>query len=212
MRIVFAVLCALCVSAVNPDSFLTCPPQGRGGDPMLNLQKNRVTAPKTYADRSVAQIAAYIPRNALKMHPLSGKRKQRRRWTSAAKQEVAPVEKQGARVSGYLIDFTAGPAETCNCGSTVWVDYHLYLAPAPTDDRRKALVAEITPRVYRSHPAWIPRLRELAQSKAQVRVSGWLMWDEEHPASVGKARVTQWEVHPVVVIEEVKDGEWMRLD
>ncbi len=45
--------------------------------------------------------------------------------------------------------------------------------------------------------------RRLIRAKERVRVIGWLTWDQEHAAHLGKYRRTLWEVHP---IHQIKCG------
>ena len=48
-------------------------------------------------------------------------------------------------------------------------------------------------------------------TNTQVRISGWLMLDQEHPEQIGKTRGTLWEIHPITRIE-VKDANgWREL-
>ena len=71
---------------------------------------------------------------------------------------------------------------------------------------------EITPRWESVRAGWrIEALERLAQRHARVRVTGWLMWDEEHPEAVGQSRATQWEVHPVTNFEVYDGGAWQPL-
>jgi len=54
-----------------------------------------------------------------------------------------------------------------------------------------------------------------------VRISGWLMFDPDHPSMIldptnpnisGKFRVTLWEVHPITKIEVWQNGAWVDLE
>jgi len=45
-----------------------------------------------------------------------------------------------------------------------------------------------------------------------VRVSGWLLLDQEHPDQVGRTRGTIWEVHPIMRFEVQRGGRWVALD
>ncbi len=85
--------------------------------------------------------------------------------------------------------------------------------PNPNDDRSKAIVVEITPRVRANHPNWrTDLLGQIVKKDQRVRISGWLMLDPEHPDQIGKTRATIWEIHPVMQIEVQQQGQWMSLD
>ena len=56
------------------------------------------------------------------------------------------------------------------------------------------------------------QLVQLAKKGARVRVTGWMLWDEEHGSEVGKSRGTLWEIHPVHKIEVFNDGEWIDIE
>src|SRR5439155_23050411 len=70
-----------------------------------------------------------------------------------------------------------------------------------------------TPRVRKDHPAWtLEALGGLLAEETPVRVSGWLLLDPKHADHVGQIRGTRWEVHPVLRIEVMREGEWTDLD
>ena len=47
----------------------------------------------------------------------------------------------------------------------------------------------------------------------RVRISGWLMLDQMHPESVGRNRVTLWEVHPIMRVEwRSSRDQWISVD
>jgi len=79
-----------------------------------------------------------------------------------------------------------------------------------SDDRARSIVVELNPRLRAKHPGWTPQtLEALARQKAQVRITGWVMLDPEHPDQVGETRGTIWEVHPVTKIEtDQGGGQW----
>ena len=51
----------------------------------------------------------------------------------------------------------------------------------------------------------------LARAGTKVRVSGWVMYDPEHPNMLRKTRGTLWEIHPVTKIEYMDGGAWKNL-
>jgi hypothetical protein len=118
-------------------------------------------------------------------------------------------------VEAYLIRVAKEGPESPNCHATADsdVDYHQWIVANPTDDRPKAVVVEVTPRLRAKHPGWtLANFQKLAQSKARVRVTGWVMLDPEHPDQVGKTRGTIWEIHPVTRVEAFQNGQWVDLD
>jgi hypothetical protein len=63
-------------------------------------------------------------------------------------------------------------------------------------------VVEVSPRLVPVHPLWrLEKLNELVQNQLPVRISGWRMWDQEHPEQIGQTRGTLWEIHPIHRIE-----------
>ena len=102
--------------------------------------------------------------------------------------------------------------ESFNSHSRRHLDYHLWLAANPNEDRSRSIIVEFSPRLLPSHPNW--RLRffsRLARDRARVRVSGWLLWDQEHPEQIGKTRGTLWEIHPFHRFEVFSGGRWRDL-
>jgi hypothetical protein len=189
-----------------------CPPAGLSGDAHLNQLKNRDVPPPSGApvDSSVSTfIEKVIPEiQAMKEHT-------RDQWPAATRALAAAVEDQPVRVEGYLLAMQVEGEEACNCGSTVNVDHHLWLCGEPGDktDRAEAMVVEISPRLLPIHPHWTDdRLRQLVHDQTKVRISGWILYDQEHTEQVGKTRGTLWEIHPIHVIEEFRDNAWHSLD
>jgi hypothetical protein len=73
-------------------------------------------------------------------------------------------------------------------------------------------VVEVTPRWQEVNPNWnLPTFRALAKIGAKVRITGWLLWDQDHGSEVGRSRATLWEIHPITKIEFVKNGRWTEL-
>jgi len=71
--------------------------------------------------------------------------------------------------------------------------------------RRKRLFVEITPRVRAgaSNASAFDKaqIQTWARDGQRVRISGWLLFDPDHPSDVGSSRGTIWEVHPVMKME-----------
>ena len=91
----------------------------------------------------------------------------------------------------------------------------MWLATRASADAKstQSMVVEISPREIADHPGWAhSKLVELSKHGTKVRISGWIMWDEEHGSEVGKSRGTLWEIHPIHRIEVFEGGEWKDLD
>lgn len=190
--------------------FHGCPPEGDGGDPDLNRLKNRDLSPPANGvrDVTVSQLIEELPVNAADMG-----RKKRSAWTAEARSEVGDLERHGIRVQGVLIMAKVEGPEACNCHSATYVDHHLWLADDADTDRTEAMVVEISPRLLGDHPAWKDaNLQQLVKDKTPVRITGWPMWDQEHPEQLGKTRGTLWEIHPIHQIEVMTGGQWHSLD
>jgi hypothetical protein len=194
-------------TAFTTGEFRGCPQEGDGGDPDLNRLKNRDRPPPAYADLTIAQIVGNRAEEAL-----AAGRSHRSRWPTPARDEISRWENTGVRVVGYLQKVTQQGLESCNCHAGDQRDFHLWIAEGPNDDRSNSLVVEVSPRVQSAHDNWRLRiLQRLARDRAQVRISGWLMWDQEHPEQIGQTRGTLWEIHPIHKIEVQGVGGWREL-
>jgi hypothetical protein len=191
--------------------FGTCPARGKGGDPDLNVLKNRV---------DTVAADAWLPVTigaVLALPEPTGTTRYLRNWPPAATETVGKYLGSPVRVEGFAIGAKRSGGESTNCnggdyGEDDEVDYHLTLALAG-DTFDRALVAEVTPRVRTVHPAWtFDGLGGLVAEETPVRMSGWLLLDTRHSDHVGQVRGTRWEIHPVLRIEVLRDGEWTDLD
>lgn len=198
-----------------------CPIQGDSqGDPDLNTQKNRFVAP------TAAEITPNItaPADMIGLaQPRELQSARRADWPNdSARSQVTTLEGQAATIEGYLvraIEENTGTGESCNCHNPqVLFDYHLYLADQPGVSIDRAIVVEMTPRWRSVNPTWGTSSNGYSGFSVieglvgqRVRVTGWLLFDEEHLDQVGKYRATVWEIHPVTLFEYQKDGNWMSL-
>src|SRR5439155_8976739 len=134
-------------------------------------------------------------------------------------------ELEGAPLTlvGYLAGVRLEGPESTNCGEQAANrrDFHVWLVGARAQrmpnsqlyDRRRSVVIEVSPRLREQHTQWTTTaLRRLVGTNTQVRISGWLMLDQEHPEQIGKTRGTLWEIHPITKIEAFTDGQWIDLD
>jgi len=190
-----------------PEQLAGVGPDGTDGDPILNRLKNRATAPATVKDYNVDQIIA-IPNDILEQEG----RRQRSNWYPAARLHAQQYESLGARVTGYIVKAKQSGLESANGYVDSLRDYHIWISETPEGSRARSLIVEMTPRWKAIHPEWRLRyLQSLVENRAKVRVTGWLLWDEEHASEVDKSRGTQWEIHPVTLFEVWSNGRWEDL-
>jgi hypothetical protein len=163
--------------------------------------------------------------------------KRRGELTAAQKGELDSYENQIVSLTGWLVLAYAGPPETTNCASAVFHDWHLEIFENPSDHTPwegdpTPIICEITPRTERGLYRESVRIQSLAgffrlkdvsyhatgQKAQKVRVTGYLLWDDDHngSADVGSTvqwfskngfhhpwRSTAWEIHPVIKLEVI---------
>ena len=184
--------------------FGTCDQSGKGGDPELNRLKNRDLPPNSYKSYTINDIINNIPQDLPTM--------MRAKWDPAESDDACMYEQQGIVVEGVLLGVKQEGPEACNCRITDQRDYHLWLGPQKGASRADGIVVEISPRLIPQHPSWNQTtLGKFVKQGSKVRISGWLMWDEEHGDQVGKTRGTHWEIHPIHKIEVFTGGKWTEL-
>jgi hypothetical protein len=218
IRILFALLAAITIDSCSKDTepventptpkdFHGIPAYGIGGDSLLNLQKNRWQAPSGYTDMTVSEIMN------LQHDLLFGMgAKERRNWTMAATDQAKKGEMLSVRVTAYLIADKEEGNETCNGNNAKYHDYHLWIADSLNHGKDKALIAEAIPFWQEKFPSWLlPIFDTLIAYKSQVRISGRIMWDEDHPDDVAKTRGSLWEIHPMTKFEYNDGSKWTEL-
>jgi hypothetical protein len=164
--------------------------------------------------------------------------KRRGELTSDQKDELDSYENQIVSLTGWLVLAYAGPPETTNCASPIFHDWHLEIFENPSDHAPQVgdptpIICEITPRTERTIYHDNVRIQSLAEffrlqdvsyhatghKACKVRVTGYLLWDDDHngSADVGSTiqwfssngfhhpwRSTAWEIHPVMKIEVIE--------
>jgi hypothetical protein len=186
-------------------TFHDCQPQGDGGDATLNQIKNRVDEGR-YAQVTFDTIAN-LP------WPKDAEGKPRDQWQQSTRDQVAWAEGFPVTVEGNLVRVQENPPEAQNCHSNDFKTWQLYFVSTPGGDPARALVAGIGPRIRANHAGWtLDKLNALVGSGARIRVSGWLMLNQEHPEEIGKTRVALWEVHPTMQIAILQNDQWINLD
>jgi hypothetical protein len=190
-----------------PTNFHGIPPQGIGGDSLLNIKKNRWYAPQNYTDMSIADIMN-LPHDSLS----SMEARDRKNWTPGAALQAASGEAIGVRTTGYFIYARKEGKESCNGDDTNYVDFHLWIADSFVKVEDGSLIAEAIPYWKEQFPKWmIDTFQTMAFRNVQVRISGWIMWDEDHPEQLGKSRASLWEIHPITKFEYYSNGSWQTL-
>jgi hypothetical protein len=196
----------------DPQQFSTgdfhgCPATGTGSDPYLNSLKNRDKPPTTARLYTVTQLLNGLPKT------LPKQKVHRDAWSAAQRDLAAKWESRAVVAQGYLLHVVQEGKEACNCGSTQYVDHHLWLAATPGSSRTKAMVVEVSPRSWTTHPTWSNNntFQNVIAAKSKVRVAGWLTWDQEHKEQLGKTRQTLWEVHPIHQIQVQRGNQWVNL-
>lgn len=186
--------------------FNGCPPEGSGGDSEQNLLKNR-SDEGNYVPVNFAALAALT-------WPVTVQQLQRKYWSAADKAAIAKYEGIPVVVEGYLAGAKESGAEATNCDKTSsnMVDWHVWFVKNSGDGRDVSIVVEPTPRSRANHQWTLEKLNPIISNQTRVRISGWVFFDPEHPDQIGKTRGTLWEIHPVMQIDVLQNGQWVPLD
>jgi len=156
---------------------------------MLQAQKDRSDLPNNVKDVTVSEIVSWSGARAMPHAGLP-----REHWSSGDRDYVYGEERHGLRVIGYLLEAKSQPDG----------DYHLYIAAAPDSSKKSGFIAEMTPQFLQQRKWPIDSVRKYQHQ--QVRVTGWLLWDDQHDA--GGDRGTSWEIHPVTQFEVLDSSTW----
>jgi hypothetical protein len=184
-----------------------CPPEGKGGDPQLNLLKNRIDH-GDYASVSFESLTTLTwPKNV--------ERQMMQQWPDSSRNFIAQFEGLPVAVEGYIVGLREGTPDSANCNWTnsSYLDWHLSFTQNARDDRSQSVLAEVTPRVRLDHRWTTDSIHSLIMgAHLPVRLSGWLYFDPEHPGDLGITRSTLWEINPVLQIEVFDNSRWVPLD
>src|SRR5579872_5438760 len=137
------------ISGSTSKDFHGIPPEGIGGDPDLNKQKNRWVAPTHVEEMTISQIIA-LPHDALDMM----EKEKRNRWSHDAIDQAAKSEAKGVQVIGYLSKVREEGPEACNGKSDTYHDFHLWITESPYDNKNTGIVVEAIPFWKEQFPAW----------------------------------------------------------
>jgi len=190
--------------AYSSGAFEGIPPEGVGGDPDLNVLKNRDLPPRQYTPRALQEIIA---------QPAPTTSGPRRTWPEDARSRIAELESQGVVVEGYLRSVKPlGPtAANARRQPKENRDWRLALVAAPDADHASSVVAVVSPRIRANHPEWtLAKLQELSASRQRVRIGGWLLFGSPTLMKVRQA-ATSWRIHPVLKIEVGSRRGWTDL-
>jgi hypothetical protein len=171
-----------------------CPAAGcGGGDPSLNVKKNRLDAPTGDPQEFTFEDFIHLETE----RPGPGE------YTPGDRKEIEDLgEDTYVALAGFLIGAHPGSPETCNCklSGESNNDFHINLVERKTDRLTDSIVVEMTPKIRPANPAWtLVKLQGLLKpsNPPYVRISGYLLLDTEHISRSGGPRITIWEIHPV---------------
>ncbi len=125
--------------------------------------------------------------------------KRRKDLSPADRQQLGPLEKEIAEVTGYLGVAYVGPPESCNCGSVDFHDWHLEIFEKPIDHAPQPgdttpIICEITPRTQNAIFGDNIRIQELTaffrradlsyestgHPARKIKLIGYRLWDDDH--------------------------------
>ena len=192
-----------------PDAvgFEGCPPEGKGGDPELNTLKNRVDK-ADFAPVSFESLKALTWPKTVEGQPMVN-------WSPSNRAFISQYLGIPVVVEGYIVNLREGGSDAANCGMDDPTDpyWSIYFAQNPRDKRAQSIVAVSTPQARYGHTWSMDLIQDfLIAGRWQVRISGWLYFNPDHPQDVGRTRATLWEISPVMQIEVFQDGHWNQLD
>ena len=115
----------------------------------------------------------------------------RDKWTNEQLAKVRGHESQAVVVEGFLVGFNKEGQERCNCSDPDLNDFHLWLAARGDLSKDDAIVMEATPRWRGANPSWSQKtVSSLKTKRARVRITGWLLYDQEDLNEIGNSRAT----------------------
>jgi hypothetical protein len=176
------------------------------------MQKNRSTA----ADPQNA--GATVTVQQLKALPTVPEPdgKMRADWPANLRDAITGHEGHAAVFNGYIVKAIAEGPESSNCGLPNPRDHdvHVYMTDSAGDRSvADAAIVEVTPRWRAVHPSWNADNLKAFADGTPVRLTGWLLYDQEHWPMIRSAeRATLWEIHPVTRIQIYVKGGWVDLD
>lgn len=201
----------LCLASCGKS--IQCPSAGFGGDLEVNRLKNRTVPPDTLTEMTSAQFLVNFT-------PDFHTPKEHDEFNREQRDSIEPRERMGLALTGYLVDAFSAFPELSNCLDPEDEDWHLNLYPSIPDTSAKkdslvagSIVTEVSPRWQDMRKGlWsLDTLKSLAQRRTLVRISGWAMYDPEHPDHLNRLRATLWEIHPITGIDYWNGSAWVPL-
>lgn len=184
-----------------------CPPAGSGGDTALNLLKNRMDQ-GPYVPVSFQSLLNLTWPKSVENQPVAD-------WSPTGRAYMDQYLGLPLSIEGYIINIRAAAPDpaTCNLDKPDDLAWRMNFADTPRPLRELTMVIESTPQARVGHTWTVDLIQNLiVDQRLQVRVSGWLYFDPEHPQEIGRLRGTLWEIRPVMQIEVFEDGHWYPLD
>lgn len=209
-----------CTPMVIPADWSICPQSGKGVKyRQAYLEKNRVDIPCSYTPMTLAEIRGLqqLP-NTVRALPDGDPQ-----LFYLKQMESMPVV-----VDAYVAMTKDGGKEGVNCGSSTRLDTHVELvdsdAADPKDNRNTHVVVEVTPWFRNTFPNWTTAkigesasyiggysAHSPAHPPGEIRIYGYLFYDEAHATGASTWRGTAWEIHPITKIEILENGAWTEL-
>jgi hypothetical protein len=183
-----------------------CPPAGQGGDPALNTLLNRSddAPPGGYRQTDITSVIT-IPTTP------QAQNKPRSAWSADETKRIGLYEGVAVRTTGWVVAARRLGADPANCDSEANHDWALWIGAGAGDALSTTLVVILTPQMIAQRPGWTDySLRRIVGQV--VRVSGYLLYDQEPSPPVGANRATAWVIGPVTHLEAYYQNEWINLD
>jgi hypothetical protein len=191
--------------SIPSGAFAGCPARGVGGDPELNHLKNRSSAPAVVGTITVSQMKQ-LPRVPARTPAM------RAAWPVTVRSLIGAQEARAVVFTGYIVRVNHETGDPSNCGSTLPrdEDVELFLAAHPgARDATRIILGEVTPRWRAVYASWrTADLRTLGVSTSRVRITGWLLYDEESWHELGGGTATPWEIEPITRVQVWRNGGW----
>ena len=209
-----------CTEISVPADWNVCPATGSGGMyAEAYKQKNRTKVPCTYVPINVDDMLALeaLP-HAVRALPDN----------DPQAQYLKNEESKTVMLEGFLALAKDGGKEGVNCNSTTRLDTHMELVDTDSQDpktnRNRHVIAEITPWFHEAVPSWSTHAFDQFASyvadytapaeknpPTNIRVYGYLFFDEAHATGATSWRGTAWEVHPITKVEVFENGSWKEI-
>lgn len=183
-----------------------CPATGQGGDSALNALLNRTddAPPGGYRQTDISTVMT-IPTTP------QAENKPRSAWTADEAKRVGLYEGAAVRTTGWVVAARQLGPDPANCGSAANRDWALWIGTGAGDAMNTTLIVILTPQVMAQRPGWTDYSLKRIVGQV-VRVSGYMLYDQEPSPVVGANRATTWVIGPVTHLETYYQNQWINLD